>query len=100
MSDQELREFFAKSYGEVASVFSIKDDKGKSKGYGFIDFKNKLCAEQLISQKKVLFKGKIMIAKEFVQKSRNKDSKSNTKINKVSQKNSDKTPKEQNKPLK
>jgi RNA recognition motif-containing protein len=40
--DKELREFCEKEYGKVKSLHLVKDDKGKSKGYGFIEFEEKV----------------------------------------------------------
>jgi RNA recognition motif-containing protein len=68
LTDSELRNFFNTNFGEVISAFSIKNDRGHSKGYGFLDFKHQKDAEEVISAKKILFKGKIIIAKKFQQK--------------------------------
>jgi polyadenylate-binding protein len=70
MSDNELRSFFTRKFGEVVSAFSIKSNSGKSKGYGFIDFKSKQVANQVVKVKKIAIQGKLMIAKEFKQRSK------------------------------
>lgn len=70
MTDEQLKKLFSNRFGEVASAFSIEDESGKSKGYGFLDFINKKDAEEVITQKKIMFKGKIMIAKKFEHKTK------------------------------
>ncbi len=37
-TDKELRDTFS-PYGELGSVVIMKDEKGSSKGFGFVDFK-------------------------------------------------------------
>lgn len=44
IDDQKLREMFEK-YGEITSAVVAKGDDGKSKGHGFINFKDAISAE-------------------------------------------------------
>lgn len=53
LTDKELRDFFTEHFGKVGSAFSIKNDKGNSRGYGFIDFMSKEVAEKVVETKKI-----------------------------------------------
>lgn len=49
IDDQKLREMFEK-YGEITSAVVAKGDDGKSKGHGFINFKDAISAELAVKE--------------------------------------------------
>lgn len=48
MDDEKLQEMFAK-YGEITSAVSAKGEDGKSKGHGFVNFKDAASAEEAVT---------------------------------------------------
>jgi polyadenylate-binding protein len=49
IDDQKLREMFER-FGEITSAVVAKADDGKSKGHGFINFKDAISAEQAVKE--------------------------------------------------
>lgn len=50
-NEKDLEKFFS-SYGEIKSISICKDEKGESKGYGFISLKEKDVANKILSDAK------------------------------------------------
>ena len=49
MDDDKLKEMFEK-YGEITSAVVAKGEDGKSKGYGFVNFKDTTAAEEAVKE--------------------------------------------------
>lgn len=49
MDDEKLKEMFEK-YGEITSAVVAKGEDGKSKGYGFVNFKDTTAAEEAVKE--------------------------------------------------
>lgn len=49
MDDQKLQEMFEK-YGEITSAVVAKGEEGKSKGHGFVNFKEAISADQAVKE--------------------------------------------------
>ena len=47
--DSQLGELFIK-YGEISSAVVMRDDKGQSKGFGFVCFKDPSCAQNALAE--------------------------------------------------
>lgn len=54
-TDDQLIHFFSQ-YGYVRAAYSIKDSRGRSKCFGYVDFRDEDSAFRLISQGRVFFK--------------------------------------------
>jgi len=49
LDDEKLKELFEK-YGEITSAVVARDSEGRSKGFGFVNFKEAHCAEQAVRE--------------------------------------------------
>lgn len=49
LDDEKLRELFSK-FGEITSAVAAKDGSGKSKGYGFVNFKDAISAADAVRE--------------------------------------------------
>jgi polyadenylate-binding protein len=68
IDDQKLREMFER-FGEITSAVVAKADDGKSKGHGFINFKDAISAEQAVKEMHESdFNGKKMFVGRFQKK--------------------------------
>ncbi len=66
--DQKLREMFEK-YGEITSAVVAKGDDGKSKGHGFVNFKDAEAAERAVNElNESDFNGKKLFVGRFQKK--------------------------------
>ena len=52
LKEEDLKKLFEK-YGEVSSVVISRDDKGNSRGFGFVCFKNSLDAAKALKEIKI-----------------------------------------------
>jgi len=68
MDDQKLREMFEK-YGDITSAVVAKGDDGKSKGHGFVNFKDAIAAEGAVKDlNDTDFNGKKLFVGRFQKK--------------------------------
>lgn len=54
-NDNFLRKFFSQ-FGEIRAAYSIKDKNGRSKCFGYVDFKEEETARELVKMGRVFFK--------------------------------------------
>lgn len=65
ITTEDLENFFSK-FGEIEIAYSVKSCKtGKSKGYGYVCFKEKRDRDRLLQKKKVSFKGDTVTCVSF-----------------------------------
>lgn len=70
--DEELTAFFEK-FGPVKAAYSIKNELGESRGFGFVDFKNIETADQMKKIVVLDYGGKIIYVKPYRYKENRRD---------------------------
>ena len=63
-TDEELREAFEGRYGEVKKAHLVKDEHGKSKGFGFVEFIDETAMNKAIKEKELQLKDRLAIIKK------------------------------------
>lgn len=59
VKDDELHEYCEQNFGEIKKLTLVKDDKGHSKGIGFVEFINEESMNKALKQKDLPLKNRI-----------------------------------------
>jgi len=63
-SEEELRAIFEERFGEVKKAHLVKDESGRSKGFGFVEFIEEVAMERAVKEKEVQLKDRLAIVKK------------------------------------
>jgi RNA recognition motif-containing protein len=61
--DDELRLLFEERFGEVKKAHLVKDDHGRSKGFGFVEFIEEASMDKAVKEKEIQLKDRLAIVK-------------------------------------
>ena len=86
VKEKELEELISKEIDkekDLKKIFLCKDDNGKFKGYGFIEFNNKEAFDKILKLNGKVFKGRNLVIKESTRNITEKNENNKQFINKT-----------------